>query len=169
MHMLDKFRVSPFIFTGIRCLPKTPLSLQYPFLFTYITEACITAYYESFPVPPTGSPTDVGETNGGFYPDYDLLWVDGFCINTKPIPSGRPTYISMLSCCQAAYAGQTSRTFSYSYVVYSFHDYLWKLIILYIFFYLTHTHRGMHGKVLQKLSQSTHWISYRLGRGSILS
>ena len=77
----------------------------------HITEACITAYYESFPDPPTGSPTDVGETNGGFYPDYDLLWVDGYCINTKPVPSGRPVYTSMLSCCQAAYAGQVSGKF----------------------------------------------------------
>jgi hypothetical protein len=55
---------------------------------------------------PTAAPTKAGE--GTYYPDYSLAWSVGKCINTTPIPSGRPTYSSMLACCKGAYGGQTS-------------------------------------------------------------
>ncbi|KAL7539662.1 hypothetical protein ACHAXR_009490 [Thalassiosira sp. AJA248-18] len=59
------------------------------------------------PNPPTSSPTDIGGPSI-YYPDYDSAWPDAGCINTRPMPSGRPTYTSMLACCKAAYAGQMS-------------------------------------------------------------
>ena len=74
------------------------------------TEACLEAYYESFPNPPTGSPTDLGE--GSFYPDYETKWEDATCLNIKPFPftpGSRPLYNSQLECCKMAYAGQTSK------------------------------------------------------------
>ena len=57
--------------------------------------------------PPTPQPTNVGGLDI-FYPDYTLAWSEGKCINTTPVPSGRPTYTSMLACCKAAYGGQMS-------------------------------------------------------------
>ena len=57
--------------------------------------------------PPTPQPTNVGGPDI-YYPDYTLAWSDGKCINTTPVPSGRPTYTSMLACCKAAYGGQMS-------------------------------------------------------------
>jgi len=60
------------------------------------------------PSPPTTSPTDVGGLDV-YYPDYDQpAWPLGFCINTRPLPSGRPTYTTMLLCCKGAYGGQSS-------------------------------------------------------------
>lgn len=50
-------------------------------------------------------------TPGGidvYYPDYSMTWTEGHCINSRPMPSGRPTYATMLECCKAAYAGQVS-------------------------------------------------------------
>ena len=43
-----------------------------------------------------------------YYADYTTAWDQAYCINTRPIPSGRPTYIGMLACCKAAYSGQIS-------------------------------------------------------------
>ena len=71
------------------------------------TEACLTKYYENFPNPPTGSPTQVQ-----YYPDYETKYEDATCLNTKPFPftpGSRPLYNSQLECCKLAYAGQTSK------------------------------------------------------------
>lgn len=68
------------------------------------------AYYASFPSPPTGSPTDLGE--GIYYPHYESMWEVGHCTNAKPYTfttGSRPMYTSMLACCKGAYAGQTSQ------------------------------------------------------------
>ena len=43
-----------------------------------------------------------------YYPDYNLPWDQAYCINKRPVPSGRGTYSSMLACCKQAYAGQVS-------------------------------------------------------------
>ncbi|KAL7528265.1 hypothetical protein ACHAXR_002353, partial [Thalassiosira sp. AJA248-18] len=59
------------------------------------------------PNPPTTSPTETGGLDV-YYPDYETPWADAGCINTRPLPSGRPTYSTMLSCCKGAYAGQMS-------------------------------------------------------------
>merc|ERR1711966_197963 len=59
------------------------------------------------PSPPTSSPTESGDLDV-YYPDYDTAWPEAGCINTRPLPSGRPTYSTMLACCKAAYAGQLS-------------------------------------------------------------
>lgn len=89
------------------------------------------------PNPPTTSPTGTGEVifcmhistyfqlrsdillhfsyAGGldvYYPDYESPWLFAGCINRRPMPSGRPTYTSMLACCKGAYGGQVSGTFS---------------------------------------------------------
>ncbi|KAL7530418.1 hypothetical protein ACHAXR_010990 [Thalassiosira sp. AJA248-18] len=85
----------------------------------YSTElACCRAAYAGqvsgycllqLPNPPTVSPTDDGA--GGldvYYPDYNQEWAEGQCVNTRPMPSGRPTYLTMLACCKAAYRGQMS-------------------------------------------------------------
>ena len=50
-----------------------------------------------------------GTNSSLFYPNYSLSWDEGQCINTLPIPSGWPTYSSILACCAGAYAGQWSR------------------------------------------------------------
>jgi len=59
------------------------------------------------PNPPTTSPTEEGGLSV-WYPDYFTAWPDAGCINTRPMPSGRPTYSTMLACCKAAYGGQVS-------------------------------------------------------------
>jgi len=59
------------------------------------------------PNPPTTSPTGTGGL-GVYYPDYATPWSDAYCISDRPLPNGRPTYSSMLSCCKGAYAGQMS-------------------------------------------------------------
>ena len=43
-----------------------------------------------------------------YYPDYKQAWTEGLCINTGPLPSGRPTYATMADCCKGAYGGQVS-------------------------------------------------------------
>ena len=57
--------------------------------------------------PPTTSPTSTGGLDV-YYPDYGAAWDKGVCVNTRPMPSGRPTYSTMLACCKGAYAGQTN-------------------------------------------------------------
>jgi hypothetical protein len=57
--------------------------------------------------PPTQHPTKIGGPDI-WYPDYSLNWSDGKCINTVPVPSGRPTYITQLACCKGAYGGQSN-------------------------------------------------------------
>eukprot|EP00578_Thalassiosira_sp_NH16_P019189 CAMPEP_0181099522 /NCGR_PEP_ID=MMETSP1071-20121207/12704_1 /TAXON_ID=35127 /ORGANISM="Thalassiosira sp., Strain NH16" /LENGTH=298 /DNA_ID=CAMNT_0023182189 /DNA_START=114 /DNA_END=1007 /DNA_ORIENTATION=+ len=59
------------------------------------------------PNPPTTSPTGAGGLDV-YYPDYDMTWSEGHCVNERPLPSGRPTYGSMLACCKGAYGGQMS-------------------------------------------------------------
>jgi len=61
------------------------------------------------PSPPTMSPTESGGLSI-YYPDYGTSWPLAGCINTRPLPSGRPTYSSQIACCRGAYAGQTSGT-----------------------------------------------------------
>ena len=62
---------------------------------------------QQLPSPPTTSPTKGGGLDV-YYPQYDIPWSDAFCTNAGPLPSGRPMYSTMLSCCKGAYAGQTS-------------------------------------------------------------
>ncbi|EJK54291.1 hypothetical protein THAOC_26098, partial [Thalassiosira oceanica] len=57
--------------------------------------------------PPTMSPTSVGGLDV-YYPDYNTAWDKAACVNTRPMPSGRPAYSTMLACCKGSYAGQTS-------------------------------------------------------------
>jgi len=61
----------------------------------------------SLPNPPTTSPTDAGGLEV-YYPDYDTTWTEAGCLNERPMPSGRPTYSTMLACCKGAYGGQMS-------------------------------------------------------------
>ncbi len=68
-----------------------------------ITGFCLS----QLPSPPTTSPTETGGLDV-YYPDYTRAWPEGVCINTRPLPSGRVTYSTMLACCKGAYAGQTS-------------------------------------------------------------
>jgi len=58
--------------------------------------------------PPTTSPTTTGNVGSDYYPDYTKAWPSGVCINSLPVPSGRPTYSTQSSCCSGAYGGQTS-------------------------------------------------------------
>ena len=53
------------------------------------------------------SPTSAGGLDV-YYPDYDTTWDKAACVNTRPMPSGRPVYLTMLACCKGAYAGQWS-------------------------------------------------------------
>ncbi|KAL7526112.1 hypothetical protein ACHAXR_001322 [Thalassiosira sp. AJA248-18] len=59
------------------------------------------------PNPPTQSPTRTGGLDV-YYPDYDTAWPDAGCINTRPMPSGRPAYATMVACCKGAYLSQRS-------------------------------------------------------------
>lgn len=59
------------------------------------------------PSPPTSSPTELGGLDI-YYPDYSQSWSEGFCVNYRPVPSGRPTYDTMLACCKAEYPSQPS-------------------------------------------------------------
>ena len=44
-----------------------------------------------------------------YYPDYKTAWSEAYCINERPLPSGRPTYSSMLACCKVSpVTGDTS-------------------------------------------------------------
>ena len=62
---------------------------------------------QSLPNPPTTSPTESGPLDV-FYPDYSTAWSQGACINTRPLPSGRPNYPTLSECCAEAYRGQSS-------------------------------------------------------------
>jgi len=57
--------------------------------------------------PPTMSPTTSGELDV-YYPDITTPWSDAYCINTRPMPSGRPAFPSLLDCCEGEYSGQVS-------------------------------------------------------------
>ena len=57
--------------------------------------------------PPTTSPTSTGGLDV-YYPNYEAAWDKAACVNTRPMPSGRPVYSTMLACCKGAYAGQMS-------------------------------------------------------------
>mmetsp|Transcript_33060 Transcript_33060/g.75500 ORF Transcript_33060/g.75500 Transcript_33060/m.75500 type:complete len:812 (-) Transcript_33060:177-2612(-) len=57
--------------------------------------------------PPSTSPTSAGGLDV-YYPDYGTAWDKAACVNTRPMPSGRPVYSTMLACCKGAYAGQMS-------------------------------------------------------------
>jgi len=102
-----------------KCINTVPVPSGYPTYSTML--ACCKAAYGgqtsntcigALPSPPTtaptptAAPTKAGE--GTYYPDYSLAWPSGVCISTLPVPSGRPTYSSMLACCKGAYGGQTS-------------------------------------------------------------
>eukprot|EP00584_Thalassiosira_punctigera_P020068 CAMPEP_0172572722 /NCGR_PEP_ID=MMETSP1067-20121228/135819_1 /TAXON_ID=265564 ORGANISM="Thalassiosira punctigera, Strain Tpunct2005C2" /NCGR_SAMPLE_ID=MMETSP1067 /ASSEMBLY_ACC=CAM_ASM_000444 /LENGTH=578 /DNA_ID=CAMNT_0013365305 /DNA_START=63 /DNA_END=1799 /DNA_ORIENTATION=- len=63
--------------------------------------------FQQLPSPPTTSPTDAGGLDV-YYPDYDTAWPESGCINKRPMPSGRPTYSTLLACCKGAYGGQVS-------------------------------------------------------------
>jgi hypothetical protein len=69
-----------------------------------MSKACLSG----LATPPTSSPTKTGAAGTDYYPDYSRAWPEGVCINTQPIPSGRPTYATQLACCKAAYGGQVS-------------------------------------------------------------
>ena len=69
-----------------------------------VSGACL----RRLPSPPTSSPTGEGGGLAVYYPDYNTAWPDAKCINVAPMPSGRPTYSTMLACCKSAYAGQVS-------------------------------------------------------------
>ena len=100
--------------TTASCINTAPLPNGRP---TYTSQlACCQANYagqssgaclQSLPSPPTSSPTGIGGLNV-WYADWDSDWTTAACINTAPLPNGRPTYTSQLACCQANYAGQSS-------------------------------------------------------------
>lgn len=47
-----------------------------------------------------------------FYPDYDTAWSVAGCSNEAPLPyprrEDRPSFSTMLACCQGSFGGQTS-------------------------------------------------------------
>ena len=99
-----------------KCIDTSPMPTGRP---TYTSQlACCKAAYggqvskaciNDLANPPTSSPTQEGGPDV-YYPDYSLAWTVGTCINTVPVPSGRPTYTTPLECCEAAYRGQVSET-----------------------------------------------------------
>jgi len=100
--------------TEAGCINTRPLPNGRP---TYSSQiACCNGAYggqvsgvclSQLPSPPTMSPTESGGLDV-YYPDYDTAWAEAGCINTRPLPSGRPTYSTQESCCRGAYGGQTS-------------------------------------------------------------
>ena len=58
--------------------------------------------------PPTMSPTSSAGGLDVYYPNYDTVWDKAACVNTRPMPSGRPFYPTMLDCCKGSYSGQMS-------------------------------------------------------------
>jgi hypothetical protein len=96
-----------------KCINTTPVPSGRP-TYTSMLACCKAAYggqmsmacIQALPNPPTSAPTNLGE--GVFYPDYNLPWPEGKCINTVPVPSGRPTYTTELACFKAVYGGQMS-------------------------------------------------------------
>ena len=97
------------------CANTVPMPSSRP-VYTTMLGCCKGAYggqtsgacIAKLPSPPTMAPTKTGAAGTDYYPNYDLAWPEGVCINTQPIPSGRPVYTTQLACCKAAYGGQTS-------------------------------------------------------------
>ena len=97
------------------CINTVPMPSGRP-VYTTMLACCKGAYggqtsgacIAKLPSPPTMAPTKTGAAGTDYYPNYDLAWPEGVCINTQPIPSGRPVYTTQLACCKAAYGGQTS-------------------------------------------------------------
>ena len=97
------------------CANTVPMPSSRP-VYTTMLGCCKGAYggqtsgacIAKLPSPPTMAPTKTGAAGTDYYPNYDLPWPEGICINTQPIPSGRPVYTTQLACCKAAYGGQTS-------------------------------------------------------------
>jgi surface protein len=97
------------------CINTTPVPSGRP-TYNSMLACCKAAYggqmsmacIQALPTPPTGAPTILG--GGVFYPDYSLPWPEGKCINTVPVPNGRPAYTTELACCKGAYGGQMSMT-----------------------------------------------------------
>lgn len=58
--------------------------------------------------PPTKNPADINSPDGVYYADYAPIWDEGRCINTRPLPAGRPTYLTLVTCCEVVYPGQAS-------------------------------------------------------------
>jgi len=96
------------------CINTRPLPNGLPTYSTQIA-CCLAAYagqtsgacLNQLPSPPTMSPTQTGGLDV-YYPDYNTSFGNAFCINTRPLPSGRPTYSTQASCCSQAYGGQAS-------------------------------------------------------------
>ena len=96
-----------------KCINTTPVPSGRP-TYTSMLACCKAAYgaqvsmacIQALPTPPTGAPTMLG--SGVFYPDYSLPWTEGKCINSVPVPNGRPAYTTELACCKEAYGGQMS-------------------------------------------------------------
>ena len=65
------------------------------------------ACYGMLPNPPTASPTGVDGPDA-YYPNWDLDFAVGVCINTLPAPVGIQVYETELECCKGEYATQTS-------------------------------------------------------------
>ena len=66
------------------------------------------------PSPPTTSPTNSDMTVKFYYARYEEPWANSGCSNKLPLPynnmNDRPNYPTQLSCCRAAYGGQSSGT-----------------------------------------------------------
>ena len=94
-----------------RCINTVPVPSGRP---TYTTMlACCTGEYagQNTRECKNAIPIDNSTVQNGtlFYPDYSLAWDEGTCIKTLPIPPGRPTFATLLTCCAIAYAGQYSQ------------------------------------------------------------
>ena len=97
------------------CINTVPMPSGHP-VYTTMLACCKGAYggqtsgacIAKLPSPPTMAPTKAGAAGTNYYPNYNLAWPEGYCINTQPIPSGRPVYATMLACCKASYGGQAS-------------------------------------------------------------
>ena len=60
-----------------------------------------------FVANPPGS-SSVHISSAKWWPDYNLQWAEGKCVNDGTAPSGRPSYDSGEECCLASYGGQSS-------------------------------------------------------------
>jgi hypothetical protein len=65
------------------------------------------ACYAKLPSPPTASPTGADGPDA-YYPNWNLDFNDGICINKSPPPNGIKVYDTELDCCKGEYATQTS-------------------------------------------------------------
>lgn len=120
------------------------------------------------PQPPTQSPTDTGGLDV-YYPDYATPWNDAGCINARPLPSGRPTYSTMLACCKGAYAGQMSGKLTCLFLYYSLYDHvvsmicfyqitLTDIILIHQILAITHRQMSLHAPF------TTNFITHHVGR-----